>query len=639
MKVYSFLLMFLLSPIFAVLYAQQNQAIPVQSRIQEVTVYLKGARVTRMGKAHLSGGDSRVVFKNLSPFVDPKSIRVEGDGNFMIKGVRFEHDFHKETPETRKYKQLLHRYDSLRNLMEQTDIAIKVIDQQIEFLNKNNKIGGKTKITVQDLQSVGNYYAAELKKLQTEKWKLNKQKKLLEKKWQATAKEIQKKASLQSFPPGEIFIETRSGGPVSARFKISYQVKHAGWYPSYEIHAMDDKHNIHCVYQAQVYQQTQVDWKDVALTLSSGNPSTEIQLPQPSPMYVGRPLPDDMVVSDGPFKVEGTVRDAESGEPLPGVNIMVKGTTIGTTTDFDGKYKLKVPGPEARLEFSYVGYQPVEITAKNKAQWNVYMKQGEHLQAVVVDISGTKREVKTLAYSVQKVKINNEDAEAGIRGAGEVKEDKPRSIMLPVETVENATSVEFRIRKPYSVPSGQIPVRVEVNRYDIPAEFMYQSVPYKIPSAFLTAIFTNTEKYKLLPGEAMVFSGKTYLGKTLLMPHSADDTLSVSLGVEPAIAIQRTPLKDYTRKRLLGNKVIEERQWIIKVKNNKSEPVKLKIYDRIPVSNISSVDVETLELSGGRLDKDTGIVSWTLKLAPGKSKKIRLGYRVKYPSYMSIQLE
>lgn len=59
--------------------------------------------------------------------------------------------------------------------------------------------------------------------------------------------------------------------------------------------------------------------------------------------------------------VTGTVTDGETGEPMPGVSVLVQGTNTGIATDTDGEYTLEVPGPEAVLEFSFVGYRSREI--------------------------------------------------------------------------------------------------------------------------------------------------------------------------------------------------------------------------------------------------------------------------------------
>lgn len=107
-------------------------------------------------------------------------------------------------------------------------------------------------------------------------------------------------------------------------------------------------------------------------------------------------------------KVSGTVTDAQTGEPLPGVNIQIKGTNKGTTTDFDGKFTITV-SPEDVLVFSYIGYQPKEVKVGDRTQLDVKLVPGEKLGPVVVDITGEKKEVKTLSYAVQPVKAEELD--------------------------------------------------------------------------------------------------------------------------------------------------------------------------------------------------------------------------------------
>jgi len=102
-------------------------------------------------------------------------------------------------------------------------------------------------------------------------------------------------------------------------------------------------------------------------------------------------------------KVTGTVTDASTGEPLPGVNVLVKGTSNGTVTDFDGKFSIMAT-PDDVLVFSYVGYQDKEVKVGNQNVINVQLQSGEQLEAVVLDITGEKKEVKTLSYAVQNVK-------------------------------------------------------------------------------------------------------------------------------------------------------------------------------------------------------------------------------------------
>ena len=93
--------------------------------------------------------------------------------------------------------------------------------------------------------------------------------------------------------------------------------------------------------------------------------------------------------------VRGVVVDATSGEALPGVNVMVKGTGTGTVTNIEGEYSLEVPGPESELVFSFVGYTSQEITVGNQRVIDV---------SLALDVAQME-EVVVVGYGEQK-KVN-----------------------------------------------------------------------------------------------------------------------------------------------------------------------------------------------------------------------------------------
>ncbi len=83
-------------------------------------------------------------------------------------------------------------------------------------------------------------------------------------------------------------------------------------------------------------------------------------------------------------QISGTVSDANEGISLPGVNIFVKGTTVGTTSDFDGKFTLKASRGDT-LVFSYVGYESKEVLVTNQTSLNITLTQvTEKLDEVIV---------------------------------------------------------------------------------------------------------------------------------------------------------------------------------------------------------------------------------------------------------------
>ncbi|MEZ4884359.1 MAG: SusC/RagA family TonB-linked outer membrane protein [Chitinophagales bacterium] len=99
--------------------------------------------------------------------------------------------------------------------------------------------------------------------------------------------------------------------------------------------------------------------------------------------------------------VTGTI--ADDGEPLPGVSIVVTGTTVGTVTDIDGKFSLQVPADAKKLTVSYVGYDSQTLDIGSQTTFNVNLKAGVDLEEVVVTALNISREKKALGYSVQQV--------------------------------------------------------------------------------------------------------------------------------------------------------------------------------------------------------------------------------------------
>ncbi|HET6541311.1 MAG TPA: SusC/RagA family TonB-linked outer membrane protein [Chryseolinea sp.] len=100
--------------------------------------------------------------------------------------------------------------------------------------------------------------------------------------------------------------------------------------------------------------------------------------------------------------VSGQVREA--GNPLPGVSILEKGTSKGTTSDAQGNFNLTVGSPTAVLVFSFIGYKTQEVAVANRTSFDVDMEEDiTALSEVVVTALGVQKEVKSLGYAVQKV--------------------------------------------------------------------------------------------------------------------------------------------------------------------------------------------------------------------------------------------
>ncbi len=114
-------------------------------------------------------------------------------------------------------------------------------------------------------------------------------------------------------------------------------------------------------------------------------------------LVYGQVLAQDRVVS-------GKVTSKDDGTPLPGVTVLVKGTTKGTQTDVEGAYKLTLSADDKILVFSFIGMTSQEVTIGNQSTINVaLLSDAATLSEVVVTAVGIERNTKKLGYSVEQI--------------------------------------------------------------------------------------------------------------------------------------------------------------------------------------------------------------------------------------------
>ncbi|GAB3899011.1 SusC/RagA family TonB-linked outer membrane protein [Larkinella knui] len=103
-------------------------------------------------------------------------------------------------------------------------------------------------------------------------------------------------------------------------------------------------------------------------------------------------------------RITGTIKLGTDNSPIPGVNVLIKGSTVGTTSDINGRYSLEVSGSSPALVYSYIGYKTEEVQIGNRNTIDVTMTESaETLQEAVVTALGIKREERSLGYSVGKI--------------------------------------------------------------------------------------------------------------------------------------------------------------------------------------------------------------------------------------------
>lgn len=217
--------------------------------------------------------------------------------------------------------------------------------------------------------------------------------------------------------------------------------------------------------------------------------------------------------------------------------------------------------------------------------------------------------------------------------------EEAEAAYVVVEKKIGETTITFDIAVPYIIPSDGKVQTIEIQRTTTPAEYKYLTVPKLSPLAYLTGNITDWAKQSLISGEATLYFENTFVGKSYLNVNQLTDTLTVSLGTDNSILVKREKRQDFTSRKMLGANKTETYSFLITVRNNKSNPVRITVKDQIPLSSNSGINVETVELSGGKHNSQTGEIKWDLDIKSQETRQLILTYSVRYPKDKTVILE
>jgi len=608
------------------IFSQTNTEKKITSKVDEAIVFLESAQVTRKKMMTINKGTTILRFIKLSPFIDGKSIQVKTSDNVEIQAVNFEKNYLKKQTKSPELVKLENDLKALRNKLSLENTYQNINKEETKFLQSNREIGGKNQtLTATNLKNASTFYGTKYKVLKLEALKIRERINSIYKEQNDIKKQIGNFSSKKEFATGEAIIKIKATKTTTIKLELVYNVSNAGWFPTYDIRVKDINSPLNLVYKANVKQNTKVDWNNVKLSFSSSDPSVSSEAPELRTHYLNYNSAPPTYTKNIKT-VSGIVSDASGA--LPGVSVLIKGTTIGTETDFDGHYSITIPENATVLSYSYLGYTDVERNI-NSSNMNVQMREDANvLDEVVVTAMGIKRDRKSLGFAQQTIKSK------------ELKRSRETdNYAIPTKQVINQTTVNFEIAAPYSLKSSNKNYTVGMKTYELNVDYQYYSIPKIDKNAFLIAYANNWEKLNLLEGEASIYFEGTYIGKSLLDTRFITDKLKISLGRDKNISVNREKSKDFTTKQFIGSKKQENRAWNITVKNNKSQKINISIFDQIPVSTLEEIKVELAKKHTGKFNKETGEILWKFSLNPNTTKKLQLRYSVKYPKNRTVILD
>ncbi len=259
----------------------------VDSKITDVTVFLNKAQVTREVKTRIEPGRVNLIVRGLTSQLDPESIQVTGKGSFIILGISHQQNYLSELNMPKSLKALKDSVEQLQKQLQLEQSQKEILSKEEQMLLSNQKIGGNTQnLTVAELKAMADFYRSRLGDIVTSRMKQDDKIKKINERIAKLNNQINSQNEMYGRNTSEIVVSISAEAATSVDLDVNYVVANAGWYPVYNVRAMNTKSPLQLSYKANVFQSTGEEWKSVKLKLSTANPNQSGLKPELSSWYL-----------------------------------------------------------------------------------------------------------------------------------------------------------------------------------------------------------------------------------------------------------------------------------------------------------------------------------------------------------------
>ena len=279
--------------------AMAQTILTTDSKLETVTVYSQGASMKHTTPTtSIPQGNSELVINQIARQVNTESIRVlSNNKNLKIHSVSFERDYiTSEENKSSSYLTLKKEYEKENDNLQSKIAKRKSEEGALSMLEANKQIGGSAGVTQTNLSNMLQFYRKEYNKISENLIQLKKEEEEQRKIVDKLAKQLAESGGGNS-NAGQLVLRLYSDKAIDASFEIDYYTYQVNWTPSYEVRVDDIAKPMDLVYNANLSQQTGIDWEQVRLNFSSGNPNSNNNPPILNTWWVSfRPEYDQMPV-------------------------------------------------------------------------------------------------------------------------------------------------------------------------------------------------------------------------------------------------------------------------------------------------------------------------------------------------------
>lgn len=202
---------------------------------------------------------------------------------------------------------------------------------------------------------------------------------------------------------------------------------------------------------------------------------------------------------------------------------------------------------------------------------------------------------------------------------------------------ETGSSALFKVAGAAEVTGDNRETRVVLTRMELPAEYLFRSVPKLIQFAYRTAQFTNTSSFPILPGAANIYHNGSLVSTSVFELIMPDQKADVSLGVDEGIKVEYQFIKKFRKNEgLLNKRTSMQFEYCVKLENNTGREALLEVMDQFPISQDKDLEVKPVQPEISKNNEEISMneqskITWHLKLTPGEKCELPLAYIVEYP--------
>ena len=259
----------------------------VASKIDNVKVFKQSAQITRDASFSATTGTQEIVLTGISTQITPSSLQVQfSNSNTILLSAKYERNYLLPKINNKNAEDLQKQLNDLNDELSWINDQKNSLNGMEAILNKNQDLGsGAAGFTAQDVVQLSNSYQIKYLEIRKSLRDLSKEELPIKEKVDKIRKQLNEVNAQFNKPSGNIVLQINSKTSQLINIKCKYMVNNAGWNPIYDLRSESITKDVQLNYKANIYQNTGIDWKNVSVIVSTGNPTQNNNRPILSPLY------------------------------------------------------------------------------------------------------------------------------------------------------------------------------------------------------------------------------------------------------------------------------------------------------------------------------------------------------------------